>query len=367
LTPLGGNLYQATLPAASCDDTPEFYLSAAGDGGSTLYSPADAPSTVYAAVVGALITIFDDNFESDQGWVAENLGASSGDWQRGVPVNDPGWDYDPASDSDGSGQCYLTQNETGNTDVDNGAVRLTSPTMNMSGGDITVSYDYYLYLTNSDGTDRLLVEINSNGGAGAWTEIARHDTDGGLNWRSHTIDQDDLDAAGVTLTANMKMRFTANDGDAQSIVEAGLDAFQVTGFSCDSGEDYTLTVNVTGSGSVDLDPPGGVYPSGTTVELRANADPGWYFDHWEGALSGSANPETLVMDGDQTVTVAFERECFGDLNYDGVVDLSDLAQLLAHYGTTGGAEYEDGDLDGDGDVDLADLAALLGVYGTTCE
>jgi len=55
----------------------------------------------------------------------------------------------------------------------------------------------------------------------------------------------------------------------------------------------------------------------------------------------------------------------GDLDGDGDVDLSDLAQLLAHYGMTEGATYEDGDLDGDGDVDLADLAALLAVYGTT--
>ncbi len=56
-----------------------------------------------------------------------------------------------------------------------------------------------------------------------------------------------------------------------------------------------------------------------------------------------------------------------DLDGDGDVDLADLAQLLAHYGMTEGATYEDGDLDGDGDVDLADLAALLAVYGTTCE
>ena len=28
--------------------------------------------------------------------------------------------------------------------------------------------------------------------------------------------------------------------------------------------------------------------------------------------------------------------------------------------------YADGDLDGDGDVDLSDLAALLAVYGTSC-
>ena len=58
--------------------------------------------------------------------------------------------------------------------------------------------------------------------------------------------------------------------------------------------------------------------------------------------------------------------CFGDLDHDGEIGLSDLAQLLSNYGTTSGAVYEDGDLDADGDVDLADLAALLAVYGTTC-
>jgi hypothetical protein len=60
-----------------------------------------------------------------------------------------------------------------------------------------------------------------------------------------------------------------------------------------------------------------------------------------------------------------ECDCLGDLDGDWDVDLSDLAQLLANYGMTGGATYED--LDGDGDVDLSDLAALLAVYGTTCE
>ena len=59
--------------------------------------------------------------------------------------------------------------------------------------------------------------------------------------------------------------------------------------------------------------------------------------------------------------------CPGDLDGDNDIDISDLAQLLANYGTPSGASYEDGDLDEDGDIDLADLAAMLGVYGTTCD
>ncbi len=53
----------------------------------------------------------------------------------------------------------------------------------------------------------------------------------------------------------------------------------------------------------------------------------------------------------------------GDIDHDGDVDLSDLAQLLAHYGTTAGASYEDGDINHDGCVDLSDLAELLAHYG----
>ena len=89
--------------------------------------PVGAPGTVYTATVGTSNVVFSDDFESNTGWTPTNLGAATGDWQRGVPVDDNGWDYDPASDYDGSGSAYLTQNQNGNTDVDDGAVRLTSP------------------------------------------------------------------------------------------------------------------------------------------------------------------------------------------------------------------------------------------------
>ena len=58
--------------------------------------------------------------------------------------------------------------------------------------------------------------------------------------------------------------------------------------------------------------------------------------------------------------------CRGDINGDGVCDLSDLAQLLGFYGMETDAYYEQGNLDADGDVDLDDLATLLAAYGAEC-
>jgi hypothetical protein len=126
-----------------------------------------------------------------------------------------------------------------------------------------------------------------------------------------------------------------------------------------------------------------------TIANASELDLGWYTidcggDMWcvgqgytgEIELSGTVgqpDASVVVMTGDEIELVGGfwpagveEAFCFGDLNGDNVVNLADLAQLLANYGTASGATYEDGDLDGDGDVDLADLAALLAVYGTTC-
>jgi PKD repeat protein len=70
-------------------------------------------------------------------------------------------------------------------------------------------------------------------------------------------------------------------------------------------QQYTLTVNVTGQGSVGLSPSGGVYDSGTVVTLTPNPDAGWQFSGWSGDLSGSDNPETITMNTDKTVSAAF--------------------------------------------------------------
>ncbi|MCC6492596.1 MAG: VCBS repeat-containing protein, partial [Pirellulales bacterium] len=90
-------------------------------------------------------------------------------------------------------------------------------------------------------------------------------------------------------------------------------------------------------------------------------------------LNGDGAVDLAAANGvtDGTVTVLLGQcvptpDCPGDVNGSGAVDLSDLAILLAHFGTPSGATFADGDLDGDGDVDLGDLAMMLSSFGTVC-
>jgi hypothetical protein len=74
-----------------------------------------------------------------------------------------------------------------------------------------------------------------------------------------------------------------------------------------------LTLQISGQGSVTLDPPAATYSAadgpqtvtydaGVDVTLTVTPQSGWSFDHWEGDLTGSDNPATLTMDADKQVT-----------------------------------------------------------------
>jgi hypothetical protein len=81
---------------------------------------------------------------------------------------------------------------------------------------------------------------------------------------------------------------------------------------------------------------------------------------------GPADSATDAINQGAVPCWVVQRDCPGDLNGSGNVDLHDLATLLANFGTTSGAAPEEGDTDGDGDIDLADLAMLLAAFGTSC-
>ena len=67
----------------------------------------------------------------------------------------------------------------------------------------------------------------------------------------------------------------------------------------------TLTVNVTGNGSVAIDPNQTIYYCDELVTLTATPGPGWLFDSWAGDLSGSDPQQTLTMATSQTVEAIF--------------------------------------------------------------
>ena len=280
LTDLGGGRYEGTLPNTRPGDAPEFYFSAQGNNGTTLYLPNDAPASLYAYDVFFVEEYFHDDFETDKGWTVTNVNLTDGAWERGVPagLGDRG---DPPTDQDGSGQCYLTDNVYGNSDVDGGPTRLTSPKIDLSAGDATVSYWRWHY--NDDNDDIFSVEVSNDDGA-TWT-TAEQVMDAPA-WNYHEFLVSDF----ATPTASMRFRFNAVDNPNNSVTEAGLDAFRVAriikdaalwadgydlaasqggiiGFSLDggaglAGRNYLLLGNVTGTA------PGFTLPGGTLVPLN---------------------------------------------------------------------------------------------------
>jgi hypothetical protein len=228
------NVYDAVFPAADCGTHVRYYFSAAADAGGIEFNPIGAPAASHAvfSAAGAESPVFDDDFETDQLWtVVDGPGLTDGSWDRGVPVG--GGDRgDPPFDADGSGQCYLTHNEDGNTDVDGGATTLISPIMDASGEEQVISY--YRWYSNTEGSDPendvFVVEVSSNGGA-SWVNLetvgpSGIEVFGGWYFKQFNV------ADYVPLTSQFRIRFTASDFGDGSVVEAGVDGVSLTPLLC---------------------------------------------------------------------------------------------------------------------------------------
>jgi hypothetical protein len=139
----------------------------------------------------------------------------------------------------------------------------------------------------------------------------------------------------------------------------------------------TLSVNVTGSGRVTVEPDLDTYATGTAVTLTASPDDGFVFAGWSGDGSGSDTMLTLTLTDDTTVEAAFavdtgpgdgggnsKAKLTVEIDGDGVVtpdggefDKGTTVTLIATPGASSTFSFWGGDADG---VDLTTTVVMDG-------
>ena len=179
---------------------------------------------------GGQTTVFEDNFETDKGWVRNPNGtdtATTGRFERADPQN---------TTSSGTKQRNITPSGsfdlvTGGTagaspganDVDGGATSIQSPAISIpAGGTVTLSFAFYFsHLNNSSSADFFRVEVVGNTTQTVLQENGTAtDDDAAFVATSINISQ----FAGQTV----RIRFTAADNAGGSLVEAAVDDVKIT-------------------------------------------------------------------------------------------------------------------------------------------
>lgn len=179
-----------------------------------------------------------DDAELDLGWSFADPAdtASAGRWERGMPIwtgFPDGTPIQPATDTtDGFGDhAFLTgitgsNGGTGAADVDAGATSLTSPAMDLSDYPDPIIDCAIWYSRNGRAdavNDTLLVLISGDDG-GSWITMEKI-VDSPRMWKERHYRVRDF----ITPGPGVRFRMVASDYDPQSLVEAGLDNFAVSG------------------------------------------------------------------------------------------------------------------------------------------
>jgi uncharacterized repeat protein (TIGR02543 family) len=144
------------------------------------------------------------------------------------------------------------------------------------------------------------------------------------------------DVVQLAATANPGWTFNVWSGDLTGSTNPG--SVSITGnmgvTATFTQNEYTLSVNVVGSGSVDSTPDQATYHYGDIIQLTANANPGWTFNSWSGDLVGSTNPASLTVVGNMAVTAYFTQDEYTlaiSVDGSGSVD-ANPDQATYHYG-----------------------------------
>jgi hypothetical protein len=229
------NQYTATIPPVPCGQYVNYYFGAQATGSATvLYDPPNAPSSYNTAQALSNISttvVANLNFQTDPGWTVTNdPSLTTGAWERAVPA--PTGTAGPAADFDGSGMCWVTDNRVGvgngAYDVDGGPTVLTTGTYDLSGFAFAkVQFARFMYCLG--GTPDVLVFQASGDNGATWTTLESAGNAAGWNQVQFDV---------PFHTAQVQFRWSVADNPSDSITEAAIDAFRLTGYNCAAAACY---------------------------------------------------------------------------------------------------------------------------------
>jgi hypothetical protein len=246
-------------------------------------------------VVPPLPAPFADDLSTNRPWTY------AGHWERGPAVSgggDPGSDHSPSSDNYLLG--YVIGERYGYNESE---VPVTSPPVDCS--DAThVALSFWRWLRLGNGGDHAAVRVSIDGST--WSDV--WSAAGPIADASWTYCEYDLTSVAAG-QPSVQVRFVHGPTDGVTIDG---------GWSID---DFSLraqnALSVSGTdGAVKVDsvshalPWSGLLDHGAVVTLEAVPDSGYLFSNWSGDLTGSANPDTITMDGDKSISASFIAHVF---------------------------------------------------------
>jgi hypothetical protein len=235
MTLVAPGVYEGAFPERDCGEAVLYFFRADLPSGGVQFFPENAPSNAFVTMSAASVEIaLTDDFETDQGWTVSGSSVA-GTWERGVPITNTICDAgNPDTDGDGSGQCFVTDNDplTCPSDVDGGTTILTSPVMDVTGGLPALTYLEWFHNTSGSSLfeDHFTIDASNDGGK-TWTNVQTIGSGGfpvigAWRQRAHRL------AGFVTPTDQFRVRFTASDIGTDATVEAAVDGVQLLLASC---------------------------------------------------------------------------------------------------------------------------------------
>jgi hypothetical protein len=258
----GSTEFTAELPGQGCGSPVELYFRFLDQVGTEFLLPETGSTGPFSLeVISQFDVSFFDNMETDTGWtVGEPTDtATTGVWVRVDPI---GTAAQPESgNGTGGAVAWVTGQGTpggslGENDVDGGITSLKTPIFDLSqyaNAADPLEISYWRWYSNGTGaapyTDSARVEITND--LTNWVEVetlgpqSGPDTNGG--WVFHSFQVESL----IPLTSTVQVRFSASDQDPGSIVEMGVDDFEVSQKVCFEGSVFRRG-DANGDGSVDV-------------------------------------------------------------------------------------------------------------------